>query len=127
MIKTIYLKKQKQKQDGNKLPEMQSNLLTMANVSALDLTAQLTAKKPFYLIDNETGEYKNELTIFVRTGESYQATIVFDTTFKADLHNQVINSVLNVAYKEHQNNVSQPFFSHLKSFGSIDFIFDPLI
>ena len=89
---------------------MQSNLLTMANVSALDLTAQLSAKKPFYLVDNETGEYKNELTIFVRTGESYQATVIFDTTFKADLHNQVVNCVLNVAYKEHQNNVSHILF-----------------
>ena len=88
------------------LPKRQTNVLTVANVSCLDLTAQFSTQKPFYMVDYETGDLISDLVSNLHTGESLQLTIIFDTSFKQDLHNQVVNGALNITYKEHQHTVS---------------------
>jgi hypothetical protein len=89
------------------LPASQTRQLTISNISLLDLTAQIVTTSPFSLVDEETGSLMSELVINLKTSESIHLTIMFDTKFKNDLHNQVVNGSLNISYAEHQETVSQ--------------------
>jgi hypothetical protein len=88
----------------------QTNYLTMTNVSALDLNAAIsTSRSEFVLVDNEHNKLTRELEACVRSGESLQVGVVFDTTFKRDLHNETLNGALSIAYAEHEHIVSIEF------------------
>lgn len=87
------------------MPESQTRQLTISNISLLDLTAQIITTSPFSLIDEETGALMSELVVNLKTSESIHLSIIFDTRFKKDLHNQVVNGSLNISYAEHQETV----------------------
>jgi hypothetical protein len=93
------------------LPPSHTKNLTISNISSLDLNAQLSASKHFYLIDAETGNLAREMLCNIKTGTSLHLGIVFDTSFKHDSHNEVINGQLNLNYLEHEQNVAA-FFSN---------------
>jgi hypothetical protein len=93
--------------DGSSgLPPNQIKHLTISNISSLDLTAQMSTQMPFSLIDEETGNLAQEMIVNLKTGQSLHLGVNFDTKFKEDLHNQVINGQLVVSYAEHQEKVS---------------------
>lgn len=90
--------------DGVSLPKSQTKILTISNVSTLDLTAQLTTSAPFSLVEEDTGNLVRELMLNLKTGESIHLGINFNTTFKKDSHNEVSNGLLTICYSEHQHN-----------------------
>jgi hypothetical protein len=92
-------------QDGNDFPPNQEKILTISNISTLDVTAQMSLSSPFYLICQETGNMVSELLINIKTGESLHLKIVFLTNFKKDAHNENVNGILTICYAEHQHNV----------------------
>lgn len=73
-------------------------------MSSLDLTAQMSANFPFSLIEDETGSLMKDQMLNLKTGESVHIGISFDTSFKNNLHNEVINGLLTICYTEHQHN-----------------------
>jgi hypothetical protein len=70
------------------------------------LNAQLNTNSPFYLVESETGDLLTQTTILMKTGDSRHLNILFDTSFKIDTHNEVIESPLIISYAEHQHNVN---------------------
>jgi hydrocephalus-inducing protein len=92
--------------DGVGFPSSHTKKLTISNVSSLDLTAQLTTNSHFSLVNDHSGRLVSELLVNLKTGESLHVGVVFDTTFKKDFHNEVVNGVLNICYAEHEHNVS---------------------
>ena len=95
--------------DGNQVELKQSRSIILSNVSLLDVTAHMNLASPFFLVDQETGHNVSELQANIKTGESLQIKVLFDASFKKDLHNEIINRVLTICYAEHQHNVSFKF------------------
>lgn len=63
----------------------------------------MSTSSPFSLVDQETGNFVNEILTNLRTGDSLQIAINYNTQFKRDLHNEVTNGLLNINYSEHQH------------------------
>ena len=91
--------------DGNEVQLKQIRPIIISNVSSLDVTAHMSLTSPFFLVDQETGVHASELQANIKTGESLQIKVLFDASFKKDLHNEIINRVLTICYAEHQHNV----------------------
>jgi hypothetical protein len=92
--------------DGNEVILKQTRPIIISNVSSLDVTAHLNINNPFFLVDQETGDSLSEMQANIKTGESLQIKVLFDASFKKDLHNEIINRILTICYAEHQHNVS---------------------
>ena len=85
----------------------QTRILTISNVSSLDVSAQFNTTVPFFMICPETGDFIRRLSRYtIKTGESIHLRIVFDVTFKKNAHNEVVKSELTISYAEHQHSVS---------------------
>jgi hypothetical protein len=68
------------------LPASQTKYLTISNISSLDINAQISVTEFYKLIDSETGNMLSELIANIKTGSSMHIGIVFNTSFKNDLH-----------------------------------------
>lgn len=90
--------------DGSEVPVKQVRPIIISNISSLDVTAHMNLVCPFFLVDEETGDSVSELQANIKTGESLQIKILFDTSFKKDLHNEIIDRLLTICYAEHQHN-----------------------
>ncbi len=105
----------------------QTRTLTVANVSSLDVTAQMTLSQPFFLLNEETGAATSELLVRIATGESLHVTVLFSTAFKQDRHNETADGQLTICYAEHQHSdqialTGHIFFPNLYlETGSVDF------
>lgn len=66
----------------------------------------MSTKVPFSLVDEETGSLAQDMIMNFKTGESIHLGICFDTKFKRDMHNEVVNGQLMISYVEHQEKVS---------------------
>ncbi len=62
--------------EGQGFPESQIKTLTLANISSLDVTAQMTLSQPFFLL-NEEGVASSEMLVNVPTGESLHVKVKF--------------------------------------------------
>jgi hypothetical protein len=97
------------KKDGqNGIPNKKKDYLMISNVSSLDLNASLSTNKPFYLINNDNdGEERlvSKMFLNIQTGDSIKLAMIFDTSFKNDLHNEKVDGTLDISYAEHQNSV----------------------
>jgi hypothetical protein len=91
--------------DGVSLPTSQTKYLTISNISSLDLNAQVSVTEHYKLIEGEIGILTSEMVANIKTGSSIQIGIIFDTSFKRDFHNQVVNGILTIGYLEHQHSV----------------------
>lgn len=65
----------------------------------------MNTTKPFSLIDEETGTLVQDMMIILKTGQSVHLNVNFDTTFKLDLHSEIVRGQLVISYLEHQENV----------------------
>jgi len=105
----------------------QTRTLTVANVSSLDVTAEMTLSQPFFLLNEETGAATSELLVRIATGESLHVTVLFSTAFKQDRHNETADGQLTICYAEHQHSdqialTGHIFFPNLYlETGSVDF------
>ena len=90
--------------DGNDFPTSQTKNLTISNISSLDLTAQINTNFPFSLVDERTGLHVQDLLVNLKTGESLYISCVFDTSFKKNSYNEVVNGSLSICYSEHEHN-----------------------
>ena len=66
----------------------------------------MNINSPFFLVESETGDLLTQTTLLMKTGDSKHINILFDTSFKSDTHNQVLESPLIISYAEHQHNVT---------------------
>ena len=117
VIVFIYLKKLRNliylmfyQKDGTAINIRPNKCLTVSNISSLDVTAQMNVAAPFYLVEEENDANVPELMFQLRTGESLHLNLVFDTSFKEDLHSEIVNGLLTISYAEHLHSVSQRCF-----------------
>ena len=68
------------------------------------MTAQINTNFPFSLVDEHSGKHVQELMVNLKTGESLYILVVFDTTFKKNSYNEVVNGTLSICYSEHEHN-----------------------
>ena len=85
------------------LPETQTKYLTISNINSLDLNAQLSTSAHYQLVDAKSGEATQQLLVHIKTGSSVHVAVVFDTRFKRDRHNEIVQGTLTIGYLEHEH------------------------
>lgn len=94
--------------------EVQTQQLSLRNVSSLPLNVNLDLQYPFCMVfgagDTKVGaeecSYVTQAKLALDVHETYSLVVQFDPSFKDDFHIRTVDEVLKVSYEEHPHIVS---------------------
>ena len=89
--------------------EVQTQELSLRNVSSLPLSVNLEIEYPFSMVfaaDDTKVTHATKPKLSLDVNETYSLVVQFDPSFNDDFHIRTIDEVLKVSYDEHPHVVS---------------------